>query len=144
MQSKRYVKSYNLQTELLAWRFWPLNLFLCKVLDLKEDSALIRQLQSEIKGQEQLVDSEDHQVQNIYLQRSSQTSLNWSTQEYPIFFSVIYIIILMLKSKFSFNISICQFWKTEFKRKLEMWTFSLKSPLAFGLVGFFFLQSLRS
>lgn len=56
--------------------FGLVNLFLCNVLGSKEASALVRQLHSKIKGQEQLVDIEDHQVQNMYMQRSSQTSLN--------------------------------------------------------------------
>lgn len=44
-----------------------MNLFLCKAVDLKGACALIRQLHSEIEGQEQLVDIEDHQVQNIQI-----------------------------------------------------------------------------
>lgn len=104
--------------------FGLVNLFLCKVLSLKE--AI------EIKGREQLVDIEDHQVQNIYVQRSSQTSLNWSTQDHLVFFSVIYQNHLNARIKVflqHLNMPILKNWILE--KNPEMWTCSLKETLAF-------------
>lgn len=67
MEEGRHVRSYHLKLPCLLEDFGQINLILCRALASKEANALIKQLHSEIKGQEQLVDNEDRQAQNIYI-----------------------------------------------------------------------------
>lgn len=118
----RHVRSYHLKLPCLLEDFGQINLILCKALASKEANALIKQLHSEIKGQEQLVDNEDRQAQDIYMHTKYILHKLVSTQLHKTTFYLFQLcarIILTAEPKFSVDISMWQFLMTTFWRKLQ-------------------------